>query len=83
MPVSDGTPVTDVINVFNTLCLLIIFYRLLACALPGLRRFFAMAVFAIAPNAVVVGNNGCVLDLGSWLRVDAGLWRQQLSVGSN
>ena len=40
MPVSDGIePVTDVINMFNTWCLLIIFCRLLVCALPGLRRF--------------------------------------------
>jgi hypothetical protein len=37
----------------------------------------------LAPNAVAVENNGCVLDLGSGLRVVAGLWRQQLSVGSN
>ena len=37
----------------------------------------------LAPNAVAVESNGCALDLGSGLRVVAGLWRQQLSVRSN
>ena len=37
----------------------------------------------LAPDAIAVESNGCALDLGSGLRVVAGLWRRQLSVRSN